>query len=264
MKHGTPDLLKFKRLQRALGESTRGTVGLLELLWIATIKNAPQGNIGKFEDEEIAILCDWPGEPEQLIAALVSTGWVDEHPEERLVIHDWAFHAPDFVKANLKSHKRAIIKTDKPPPAQATCLSNLLEQPAQARRSMQGTTKPNQTKPNITQPNQGDFGASRKPGRWPGMVTREHVFDDAWILAMLDSAPPSYQSEEARLGIVAIAVRARRRGDDPAAMFAGMVRKRQWDNASADEMDVARQIMRDRQRVAVIPIVPADLFKPKE
>ena len=54
MKHVTPDLMKFKRLQRSLGESLRSTVGILELLWIATQKNAPAGDIGKFSDEEIS------------------------------------------------------------------------------------------------------------------------------------------------------------------------------------------------------------------
>jgi len=98
MKHTTTELLKFKRLQRQLHESTRGTVGLLELLWHGTAKNAPRGDIGRFSNEEIAILCDWEGDPDVLVNALIETGWVDPHSECRLLVHDWEHHAPNFVK----------------------------------------------------------------------------------------------------------------------------------------------------------------------
>ncbi|MBN1851106.1 MAG: hypothetical protein JW829_00220, partial [Pirellulales bacterium] len=61
MKQGTLDKLKFQKLQRRLKESTRGTVGLLEMLWLGTATNCPEGDIGRFTNEEIAIICDWDG-----------------------------------------------------------------------------------------------------------------------------------------------------------------------------------------------------------
>jgi hypothetical protein len=102
MKSGTMDLLKFKRLQRRLGESTRGVVGLLEMLWAGACKNCPRGDIGKFDNEDIAVMCDWDGDPDELVATLVECGWIDEDEEYRLVIHDWHDHAPNFVKGNAK------------------------------------------------------------------------------------------------------------------------------------------------------------------
>jgi hypothetical protein len=101
MKTGTPDSIKFRRLQRRLKTSTVITVGTLELLWITTARNAPQGDIGRFSNEEIAIACDWPGDPDELVNALVECGWLDCHDYCRLVVHDWAEHCPNHVKGTL-------------------------------------------------------------------------------------------------------------------------------------------------------------------
>src|SRR5688572_15869320 len=77
MKPKTSELMKFKQLCRRLGESKRGVVGLLELLWNETAKNCPEGDVGRYTDEEIAIMCDWDADPEKLIDALVETKWLD-------------------------------------------------------------------------------------------------------------------------------------------------------------------------------------------
>jgi hypothetical protein len=100
-----PESLKFKRLCRRLGVSPVVAVGTLELLWIATAKNTPRGDIGRFTDEDIAIAVYWDGEPAVLITALVETGWLDQHQEHRLVVHDWHEHAPRYIHAWLKSKK---------------------------------------------------------------------------------------------------------------------------------------------------------------
>ncbi|TXH55778.1 MAG: hypothetical protein E6Q97_08015, partial [Desulfurellales bacterium] len=89
MKTNTTDLVKFKKLQRRLGESTRGVIGILELLWKATAQQAPRGDIGRFDNEDIAILCDWDGDPDKLVESLVDCGWLDRCETHRLVVHDW-------------------------------------------------------------------------------------------------------------------------------------------------------------------------------
>lgn len=99
MKHLTPNLGKFKKLQRRLKTDVKQTVGILELLWIATQTNAPRGDIGaKLDDEELAIACDWQGDPSEFVAVLVETEWLDKHAEHRLVVHDWADHAPYYIR----------------------------------------------------------------------------------------------------------------------------------------------------------------------
>jgi hypothetical protein len=102
VKANTTELIKFKKLQRKLGESVRGTVGLLEMLWIAVARNCPRGNIGRFSNEDIAILADWEGCPDLLVRSLVECGWLDACMLERLVVHDWQDHAPNYVKGNIK------------------------------------------------------------------------------------------------------------------------------------------------------------------
>ena len=99
MKLNAVDSMKFKKLQRRLGVPRVVVVGTLELLWMATAKNARRGDIGRFSNEEIAIECDWEGDPDQLVESLVETGWVDRSENYRLVIHDWHDHAPGFIKA---------------------------------------------------------------------------------------------------------------------------------------------------------------------
>ena len=101
MKVGTMDLLKFKRLVRRLKESNRGVVGLLEMLWAGVAKNCPRGDIGRFCNEDIAVMVDWDGDADDLVAALVECRWLDEDDECRLVVHDWADHCPNYLKANI-------------------------------------------------------------------------------------------------------------------------------------------------------------------
>lgn len=112
MKANTPELMKFKRLQRRLKVKVAELCGLLELLWITTAKNAPRGDIGKFSNEEIAIGCYWDGDPDEFVAALVDCRWLDEHTEHRLIVHDWKDHAPSWVVGSLKRYGRSIIGAD--------------------------------------------------------------------------------------------------------------------------------------------------------
>lgn len=89
---------KLKKLCRALRIPPYAAVGLLECLWHLTAKEAPRGDIGKLSNEDIALGIDWDGDSDQLIDALVATGWVKAKEGFRLVIHDWHEHANESVK----------------------------------------------------------------------------------------------------------------------------------------------------------------------
>lgn len=62
----------------------------------------PQGNVGKFSDQEIALGCGSTRDAHTLIAALRTAGWLDAHEEHRLLIHDWHEHADELVRKKLK------------------------------------------------------------------------------------------------------------------------------------------------------------------
>ena len=146
MKSSTPELLKFRRLQRTLHESRRGTIGLLEGMWLEVAKNCPQGDIGRFTNEEIAIMTDWEGDPDTLVDALVECQWLDRCDSHRLVVHDWAEHCPTYIRGNLASHGKHFAK--------ATRNEQAAKQSAIASCSEGTTTKPSLTKPNQAKPSQ--------------------------------------------------------------------------------------------------------------
>ena len=92
---------KTKRLGRLLGTSQYQTVGVLECLWQLAAECTRYGEVGKFSDEEIADFMGWQ-DGGKLVASLVESGWLDTCQKDRLVIHNWQKHCPDYVKKRLK------------------------------------------------------------------------------------------------------------------------------------------------------------------
>ena len=162
MKSSTPELLKFQKLMRRLKESRRGTIGLLEGMWLAVGKNCPRGDIGRFSNEEIAIMVDWDGDPDELVSALVECRWLDVCDTYRLVVHDWTDHCPTYIKGGLvkKGEDIAIatsyeVQAKVPPKVQAkvppgptsgTTLGNSYEVPS----TKPSLVKSSQAKPNLS------------------------------------------------------------------------------------------------------------------
>lgn len=89
---------KLFDLTARLGCSRPEALGFLQLLWDFTAEYAIQGNIGKHPDGAIAKACDWAGDSRAFLEALAAAGWLDEDPEHRLLVHDWADHCERWVK----------------------------------------------------------------------------------------------------------------------------------------------------------------------
>ena len=180
MKANTPELMKFKRLQRRLNETRRGIVGLLELLWIGVSKNCPEGDVGRFTNEEIAIMVDWEGEPDLLVNALVDCGWLDVSDKSRLVVHDWLDHCPTYVKGGMATRKKAAPKntaTSTEPEAIANSSngsSTSLEPGAIAIGSEPVSTKPSQAKPNQA------FSFQAEETKIPWLQNQSERFRKSW------------------------------------------------------------------------------------
>lgn len=188
MKADTPDLLKFKRLQRRLTINTAQLVGHLELLWRATAKNAPEGDIGRFSNEDIAIACHWDDDPDTFVDALIECGWLDRSDEWRLLVHDWAQHAPTYVHGSLRRHGRSFRTHTAEPPKEVT-------KEAPKEFTIVGSpedvpTKSSQVKSSQAQSNRGNAGVGDEPripkkldtnrfkdafGRWQGVIARESL-----------------------------------------------------------------------------------------
>ncbi len=101
MKREATSSTKMKKLSRRLKMPLYACVGLMELLWHLTAREAPQGDIGKLSNESIAIGIDYDGDQDVLIDVLLECGWLDESDEHRLVIHDWSEHSDDTVDNKL-------------------------------------------------------------------------------------------------------------------------------------------------------------------
>lgn len=165
MIHTATQNAKFTKLVRRVRSALPGlpvdpatvAVGLLERMWHFTLSSAKRGDIGQHDDELIAEACGWLGDPEELVAMLVETGWLDRCPTHRLLVHDWADHAPAYLRKNIdraggflgRADKRAHNGSAEPGCERITAqLSNGAAQLSQDART------PNQTKQNKTQPNQ--------------------------------------------------------------------------------------------------------------
>jgi hypothetical protein len=105
-----PEHPKFARLKRTLGLSKFEALGILEALWHFTGKFAPRGNVGKFKNDEIEDWVEWSGEPGMMVDALIATGWLDQHQEYRLVVHDWHVHADQTTKKQLGRTREGFVQ----------------------------------------------------------------------------------------------------------------------------------------------------------
>ena len=162
MKSGTLTKVKFARLARELGGLPRWqAVGILESIWNLTVENAPQGDIGRFSNADIAAAIEWSGDPDKLITALVKTRWLDEHAEHRLIVHDWAQHAPDFVKKRLKYQGLECVTA---PDDGKTSGSRKIS--ANLRKSPPTEPSPTESEPSPVQSNRGQH-KHRTPVRDP-------------------------------------------------------------------------------------------------
>lgn len=92
---------KFSRLKQILRLNKPCTLGNLEALWHFCGRYTPTGAIGKYSNADIEAWLEWDGPADQLVEALVAARWIDEHPEHRLVVHDWPHHADDLVHTEL-------------------------------------------------------------------------------------------------------------------------------------------------------------------
>lgn len=93
---------KMLDLMARLSINRREAVGLVDLLLDWVMDYAPCGDIGKWNNGVIGNAVEWQGSADELVEALVGSGWLDESELHRLIVHDWPVHAPTFVRAKLK------------------------------------------------------------------------------------------------------------------------------------------------------------------
>ena len=96
---------KTKKLARLLDVSLPAAVGYLHYLWWWALDFAQDGDLDKFDAEDIADAMQWDGEAEKLIEALISSGHIDD-TKHGLHIHDWAEYAGKLLERRAKDRAR--------------------------------------------------------------------------------------------------------------------------------------------------------------
>lgn len=132
--------------------STAYTAGHLELIWVHAHQTQP--TIKAAEVEHIA---DWHGETGKLFDALIECGWLDVVNDETVQVHDYADHAPSYVKKRdyQKEYMREYRKRKEPLDPVRPNTPNV-RQCKDVLDAVSVPTQPNITKHNITKPNKED------------------------------------------------------------------------------------------------------------
>lgn len=215
---------KSRRLARELGIPLPHALGILTMLWDFVGEFAPEGNVGRFADDEIAEACSWPeDDAERLVAVLKETGWIDGHPEHRLVIHDWGDHCEDWVKKRLRRAERDVVSgaslylgqrgelpsgqrpdTGKPPSGQRpdtgeppSDVPPHPRQPARPSPAQPSPAKPSPAKPAASSLSKGDGDDSRAPADGgDGAVTKAGTDKVVEGMKKIGQRPGSKQPEK--------------------------------------------------------------------
>jgi hypothetical protein len=109
MKLGTVTHPKFRRLMMRLNLKQYECAGLLELLWAMAAQFTDDGNLSRFNAEDIAAYLDWRGDPQELVDTLVDCRWLDRDGEA-VAIHDWQDHMPHFITERVRKREQRNAK----------------------------------------------------------------------------------------------------------------------------------------------------------
>lgn len=179
MKIGALTHPKTLDLAARLGVNRPTALGHLELLWHYCAQFTPQGNVGKYADGAIAGACDWTGDPQAFVGALVASGWIDPDPAHRLIVHDWPDHAPRWVMASLSRAHAPILRGN------ADCRADCREDYSgdysrlYSGHSMPSVAMPSQEKPRESEGGTGGPDLNHDPGPFdddpPEPATKTHV-----------------------------------------------------------------------------------------
>lgn len=82
---------KTRRAARLGGVSVPAMVGHLHLLWHWTLGHAPDGDLSRFEPDDLADAAQWEGDPDEFVTALVNCGPGGSMGflEPSFQLHDW-------------------------------------------------------------------------------------------------------------------------------------------------------------------------------
>lgn len=120
---------KTRKLARRLGISLPAAVGHLHYLWWWALDFAQDGDLDKYDNDDIADAMCWDGDSDQLVEALVDVGYIDCNERGELVLHDWR----DYAGKLLERREKDRARKNKPKETEAI--------PQEFQRNSNGTKK---------------------------------------------------------------------------------------------------------------------------
>lgn len=97
---------KRYRLAAKLGISPLEALAYIHLWFSHIAEYASHGDLTGFENKELALACEWSGDPDAFIGALMDVGFIENgrggKAGSRLIAHDWYKENGRFIKENEK------------------------------------------------------------------------------------------------------------------------------------------------------------------
>ena len=209
MKRGTIEHPKTAELTARLGIPKYAVVGLLESLFHVTARVAPRGDIGRYSNRAIALSIGWDGDPDELIESMRVSGWLDEHTDSRLIVHDWHEHADDATKKRLARARQDFVRT--------TADNGGQRQPMSADVAPASSQKPEASSPDVyIPPNPPSIDSDRSEPRPDSADAYDAGFE---FPSLIEVVPPSQRKFRGRARDEW--VRAVRNGAEPADIIDG-------------------------------------------
>jgi hypothetical protein len=159
---------KTRRLARNLGVPEPYAVGLLHYLWWWCHRYASTGDLSAYTAEDLADGLEWEGDPDTLLTALVTAGFLDQ-TATGYAVHDWYEYAGRLVEQ--KEARRAQTR----------------ERVARYR-SQQTTQRPAQSSGSGTEPDHDDPRQDPEPTD-PGSVSTDAGSHDTRETEASSNAP---------------------------------------------------------------------------
>lgn len=150
---------KTRKLARILSIPKTQAIGHLHCLWWWALDYADDGMLDRFDAMDIAIGAEWDDEPDDIVSALIQSGFIDQDEHGILKIHDWEDYAGKLIsrrRANAKRMKEAraqeAASSNEEDPAANNARATNVQRTQRARVERPDQTKPNQTKQDQEEP----------------------------------------------------------------------------------------------------------------
>ncbi|MDU4696414.1 MAG: hypothetical protein E6Y08_11400 [Paenibacillus sp.] len=140
---GTDRHPKTRKFCRRLGLSVPAAVGHLHMFWWWAMDFADDGDISKFEPEDIADAMEYDGDSEALLTAMIDAGFIDQTETGR-VIHDWYDYAGKLIERRKNDAQRKANSRRKPTEVRAESESD----PIDVQRTSEGHPRDGVRNPN--------------------------------------------------------------------------------------------------------------------